>query len=132
MHAMNSQNTVIENPADASASRYPFPWIRHNTTLRAFNGETVATFPVHGPVLTEGIGGVVYRGDIIEQAVNRMSRRRNEWLEKRVAALEAALKQSVSHWDSVVAAEGSEFNPGQFDSVKDGLADWRALVAPKV
>jgi hypothetical protein len=128
---MNAQTEVTENIADASASRYPFPWCRHNTTLRAANGATVATFPVDGPILTEGIGGVVYRGDIIEQSVNRMSRRRNEWLERRVAALESALRQSVAHWDSVVAAEGTEFNPGQFDSVKDGLEDWRELVTKK-
>lgn len=123
---MNQENEKLDS------ERWPLPWHRHNTRLLAANGAVVATFPVEGELLFGGgIAGVVERGDIIEATTSRLQLRRNAWLEQRVKALEESLAQSISHWDSVISAEGSEFGNGVFDSVKDSVEDWRELLSKR-
>ncbi len=125
--------------------KFPFPWRRHNTRILAHNGATVANLPVDTDVATNSLGSftdqldsVLARGAFILAAceVNpedvytkigkrSMLERRNDFLETRVKALEGHMDQLVAHWDSVIAAEGGEFNNGAFDSVKDVLHDAR-------
>ena len=133
MNPPTAPQHTAHTPKEALASEhYPFPWHRHNCRILASNGAIVAILP--SSMETEGldaIGHVVERGDIIEGYTGKMTLRRNDWLETRVAQLEEQGRKLISHFDAIIAAEGEEFSCGAFDMAKDTLDEAREVIGNK-